>query len=170
MFAFTFGRIFILTSLAAVFLLAGCGSQNADVQVDTKVDSSNSSNDLTPSGGVSVDVEGNVEVTPLDSSRVAEVEEKSGFDLPKDARIFTSVDNKSAYLFSFYTNQSVDDLKSYFETEFSSKGYSLKRDWTSYTIQQYTSATALYSKGGKSVLIAIDDQDGQRLVNMTRDY
>ena len=127
-------------------------------------------NDLTPDRGISVDVGGNVEVTALDSSRVEEVEGKSGFDLPADARIFTSVDNKSVYLFSFYTSQSVEEIRAYFDEDLPAKGYSVKRDWTTYTIQQYSSTSVLYGKGSEAIVIGIEDQNGQRLVNVSHDF
>lgn len=158
-------RVAVLVSFFAMMaLLAGCGAKPAP---DQNVSAANPF--LTPDSGVQVDERGVVEVASLDDSRVPEVEEMSGLELPSDARIFTVVDSKSSYRFSFYTAQSLDELKIYWQDELSAKGYSLKRAWTAYAIQNYSSATGLFSKSGATISISIEDQNGQRLVNVTQD-
>lgn len=147
---------FLFSSL----LIVGCGGVSDSAgSGDSAVGSSEDS--------VFVDRSDNVELVPVDKKRTSEVEARAGLLLPEDAAIFVAVGNASAYMFSFYTGLSGEEARDFMQVELISKGYEVERDWMSFSVQDYTSYTALFSAQGKAASVSIEDQGGRRLVNVT---
>ncbi|MDP2624631.1 MAG: hypothetical protein Q8P27_00415 [Candidatus Peregrinibacteria bacterium] len=141
-----------LSSLLLVFSV-GCGSTGEDGrQIE----------------GASVDSEGNVVATEVSDERVLEIEAKVGFSLADDAEIFTDLEGESVYIFSYYTDWSTEEVQSLYEGEFAS--YEMTEGWDLVSFQNWTSTTGEFESDDVTISIAIDDQDGSRLVNMSLWY
>lgn len=100
-----------------------------------------------------------------DTSRVPEMESKTGLDLPGDAAIQTTIDNDQAYMATYNTGLSVEEVQSFYETELAAKGYTESRGWTEFAAAGFSSTSAIYTNDEHLVNVAISEGIGGSVVN-----
>ena len=100
-----------------------------------------------------------------DTSRVPEMESKTGLALPSDAAIQTIIDNDQAYMATYNTGLSVEELQSFYETELAAKGYTESRGWTNFAAGGFSSTSAVYTDGENIVNVGISEGIGRSVVS-----
>ena len=100
-----------------------------------------------------------------DTSKVPDMESKTGLDLPSDAAIQTTIDNDQAYLATYNTRLSVEEVQSFYETEFAAKGYTESRGWMEFAAAGFSSTSAIYVDGEHVVNVGISEGIGGSVVN-----
>ena len=100
-----------------------------------------------------------------DTSKVPDMESRTGLSLPSDAAIQTSIDNDQAYLATYNTRLSVEEVQSFYETEFAAKGYTESRGWMEFAAAGFSSTSAIYVNGEHVVNVGISEGIGGSVVN-----
>ena len=92
-----------------------------------------------------------------DTSSAPDMERATGLDLPSDAAIQTSIVNDQAYMATYNTALSVDEVQSFYEAELGAKGYTESRGWIEFAAVGRSSTSAIYRDDEHVINVGISE-------------
>ena len=111
-------------------------------------------------GGADEDVqrgEGGAAQFEGDTSKAPDMERATGLDLPGDAAIQTSIVNDQAYMATYNTALSVEEVQSFYEAELAAKGYTESRGWMEFAAAGRSSTSAIYRDDEHVINVGISE-------------